>query len=148
MIIKIALSFLILIILYVLTIFNAPVLADEIEKLIRIDWFNQKIRNFKIKLDWVSVKDNLSNIYNKTLSWAEWITSEAIWKINDVKNSIDDVRWTLSWAVSTYKEVKSTIDETKAQVESWINSIKTTADTLKWVWFSIENTISWTLNNN
>lgn len=148
MIKKLILSVLIIVVLYILAIFNAPVLADDIEKLIWIEWFNQKIRDFKTSLDWVPVQDNLTDIYNKTLSWAEWITSEAVWKVNDVKNSIDDVRWTLSWAVSTYKEVKTTIEETKTQVENWINSLKSTADTINWVWYSIQNTISWTLNNN
>lgn len=144
MIKKLVLSILIIVILYIIAIFNAPVLADDIEKMIWTDWFNQKIRDFKASLDW----DSLNNILNSTLSWAEWIGNETIWKVNDVKNSIDDVRWTLSWAVNTYKEVKSSIDETKTQVENWINSLKDTADTINGVWFSIQNTISWTLNNN
>lgn len=148
MIKKLWFSILIIIVLYILAIFNAPVLADNIEKFIWTDWFNQKMRDFKASLDWIPVQDNLSDIYNKTLSWAEWISNEAVWKVNDVKNSIDDVRWTLSWAVNTYKEVKNTIDETKTQVENGINSLKNTADTINWVWFSIQNTISWTLNNN
>jgi len=141
---KLGFSFLIIFVLYILAIFNAPVFADNIEKFIWITWFNQKIRDFKANLDWIPVQDNLNDIYNRTVDWA----NNAIWTVNDVKNWIDDVRWTLSWAVNTYKEVKTTIDETKAQVESWVKSLKSTADTIQWVWFSIEKSLSWTLNNN
>ncbi|MDD3145366.1 MAG: hypothetical protein PHV23_04615 [Candidatus Gracilibacteria bacterium] len=148
MIKKLGLSILIIIVLYILAIFNAPVLADNIEKFIGTDGFNQKIRDFKASLDGIPVQDNLSDIYNKTLSGAEGIGNEAVGKVNDVKNSIDDVRGTLSGAVNTYKEVKNTIDETKTQVENGINSLKNTADTINGVGFSIQNTISGTLNNN
>jgi hypothetical protein len=38
-------------ILYILLIFKAPALANEIEKLLNIKGFNQKIINIKKKLD-------------------------------------------------------------------------------------------------
>ncbi|MDD2907371.1 MAG: hypothetical protein PHH98_01895 [Candidatus Gracilibacteria bacterium] len=141
---KLGFSLLIIFVLYILAIFNVPIIADNIEKNIGITGFNQKIRDFKANLDGIPVQDNLNDIYNRTVDGA----NNAIGTVSDVKNGIDDVRSTLSGAVSTYKEVKTTIDETKAQVESGVNSIKSTADTIQGVGFSIQNTMSGTLNNN
>lgn len=141
-----------MIILYIIAIFNFPIVANNIEKTIWLNWFNQKIRDFKETFDHtytnIPTTEQFKETYNNTVNSAWNITKDAVWSVNDFKNSVDEIRWTLSWAVNTYKEVKTTIDETKTQVENWVNALKTTADTINWVWFSIQNTMSWTLNNN
>lgn len=146
MIKKLLLIILIIVTLYIISIFVSPALADKIESSLWITWFNQKIRDLKLGVDStytnIPSKDEFLETYDQAKIQAEIKAKDALNWVNEVKWNIDEVRSTLSWAASTYKEVKTSIETTKAQVETWVNAIKTTADTLN----QVSNTLNWALS--
>lgn len=138
--------------LYIVLIFISPALADKIESSFWFEWLNEKIRTLKSNMDDtytnIPSKDQLLDTIDEVKKWAETKTKDALDSVNQVKNTLDDVRVTLSWAASTYSEIKWSIDETKIQIETWVNTIKDTADTISDVSQSINNVFSGSLNNN
>lgn len=146
MIKKLLLIILIIVTLYIISIFVSPALADKIESSLWITWFNQKIRDLKSGVDStytnIPSKDEFLETYDQAKIQAEIKAKEALNWVSEVKWNIDEVRSTLSWAASTYSEIKWSIDETKLQIETSVNAIKTTADTLN----QVSNTINWALS--
>lgn len=146
MIKKLLLIILIIVTLYIVSIFVSPTLADKIESSFGFTWFNQKIRDLKSWVDStytnIPSKDEFLETYDQAKIQAEIKAKDALNWVSEVKWNIDEVRSTLSWAASTYKEVKTSIETTKAQVETWVNAIKTTADTLN----QVSNTLNWALS--
>lgn len=146
MIKKLLLIILIIVTLYIISIFVSPALSDKIESSLWITWFNQKIRDLKLGVDStytnIPSKDEFLETYDQAKIQAEIKAKDALNWVSEVKWNIDEVRSTLSWAASTYKEVKTSIETTKAQVETWVNAIKTTADTLN----QVSNTLNWALS--
>lgn len=138
--------------LYIVLIFISPALADKIESSFWFEWLNNKIRTFKSGMDDtytnIPSKEQLLDTIDEVKKWAETKTKDALDSVNQVKNTLDDVRVTLSWAASTYSEIKWSIDETKIQIENSVTAIKNTADTISDVSQSINNTFSGNLNNN
>ena len=105
------LSFIIIIfILYIISIFKVPTLANEIEKLLNIQGFNQQVINIKKKLDnfWAKVptKDELQNYY----SWA-------LNSIEKTKQNIDNIRRKADELEKTYNTTKEKIEDIKQTVE-------------------------------
>ncbi len=150
MIKKLLFIILIVITLYLVSIFISPTLADKIENSIWVTWFNQKIRDLKSWVDStytnIPSKDEFIDTLNQAKNQAEIKAKDALNGVSEVKWNIDEVRSTLSWAANTYNEVKTSIETTKAQVENGVNTIKTTADTLNQVSNTINWALSWTLN--
>ncbi len=150
MIKKLLLIIVIIITLYIVTIFMSPTLADKIENSFWFTWFNQKIRDLKSGADStytnIPSKEQFLETYDQAKIQAEIKAKEALNWVNEVKWNIDEVRSTLSWAASTYNEVKTSIETTKTQVETWVKAIKTTADTLNQVSNTLNWALSWTLN--
>ena len=146
MIKKLLLIILIIVTLYIVSIFVSPAVADKIENSFWFTWFNQKIRDLKSWVDStytnIPSKDEFLETYDQAKIQAEIKAKDALNWVNEVKWNIDEVRSTLSWAASTYKEVKTSIETTKAQGETWVNAIKTTADTLN----QVSNTLNWALS--
>ena len=146
MIKKLLFIILIIVTLYIVSIFISPALADKIESSFGFTWFNQKIRDLKSWVDStytnIPSKEEFLETYDQAKIQAELKAKDALNWVNEVKWNIDEVRSTLSWAAKTYNEVKTSIETTKAQVETWVNAIKTTADTLN----QVSNTLNWALS--
>ena len=127
---KIISLIIIIFVLYIVAIFKAPTLANELEKLIWIEGFNQKVIDLKERLDnfWTKVptKDELKDYY-----------SGAVDSIEKTKENIDNIR-------KKADEIKETYDTTKDKIED----IKETVDKISEVWESISKTISstWVVN--
>ncbi len=152
MIKKIFLFILILFVLYILAIFKAPELAGHFEKLLKIEWFNQSVIDFKKKLDeiytTIPTKEEIKNTYEQTMSWAIELKEKASsWTI-ELKNKIDNVRLSVSWSIDKYEWIKSDIVETKEKMESTVETIKNTSDAINDFSENLKSTSSWILNYN
>ncbi len=134
---KIVWLFILIFVLYILAIFKAPILADEIEKLIWINWFNNKIRELKEKLDSFSTKVPTKEKLQDYYSWA-------VENIEKTKENIDTIRKKAKDLEETYNEAKETIDEAQEKLEQ----VKETIDKVSEVWESINKiiTTTWTVN--
>ncbi len=152
MIKKILWFLLIFVVLYILAIFKAPVLADSIEDLLKINWFNQTVRDFKTSLDNIYTnlpsKEQVIDTYNKTLSWANELKEKAWSWTKQLKESIDNVRLSISWSVDKYEWIKNDIIETKQKMDQTVDTIKSTSEAIGEFWENIKNTSSWILENN
>lgn len=149
---KILWFFLIFIILYILAIFKAPALADNIEDLLKINWFNNSVRDMKSALDDIYTnfpsREEVLNTYNKTLSWANDLKQKAWSWTSQIKNTIDNFRLSVSWSVDKYEWIKDDILETKQKMDQTVDTIKNTSDAIWEFWENIKNTSSWILENN
>jgi len=134
---KIISLIIIVVVLYIVAIFKAPTLANELEKLMWLDGFNQKIIDLKERLDnfWTKVptKDELKDYY----SWA-------VDSIEKTKENIDNLRKKADDIQDTYESTKETINQAQEKLED----IKETVDKISEVWESITNTITstWVVN--
>jgi len=139
MIKKILLSILIFFVVYILLIFNAPIIAWTIEQLFWIKWFNEFILSSKAKFDNTIINitsQNEVNLYDKIQSWALDIK----WNINNwadyTKDKIDDFRKTMSGVDSTIKEINDWYDKTQDYINtnSWVmQEVKNTINTYSWI---------------
>jgi len=120
-------SFLIIIIiLYLLSVFFAPSISSKIDSLIWLNWLTEKITDTKSDIDKNSTS-NLSDVY----SWA-------INKIDETKNKIDDIRQTAKQVEDTYNKTSDFIDETGKKIDK----AKQTLDDVEILWNSIKGTIN------
>lgn len=146
MIKKIFWFIIILLIIYLLLIFKAPTVATQIEKILQIEWFNEKVINFKKTFDElitnIPSKEEVQGSLNGTLDM-----------IDSTKEKIDDLRlkaWEyekkynetinyISWATSKVDEFKDKINEATQLISSW-------ATFLSWATeFTNIETNSWTI---
>lgn len=127
---KLFLCLLIIFILYIIAIFKAPIFAENIEKFLNIEWFNEWVIEFKAKMDIAltnaPTKEELKDAYNKTLSWAEEFKDIAWSWTQEIKDKIDWVRLSLSWSIDSYNWVRKDVLDTKERIEQTIESIKET----------------------
>jgi methyl-accepting chemotaxis protein len=133
MIKKILWFLLILLVLYIIGIFLFPKFVDEV-------WskdFNDSVRNFKGKVDEIytnlPTKEEVKDIYEKTLSWTEVIKSNVVDWINSVKWWIDNVRENVNEITEKYEEIKTSVDEAKEKFEEWVDKVKDVTETINWV---------------
>lgn len=131
---KILLTILIIFVLYILAIFVSPTFAEKIWWLIPpLKIFNENVLKIKNIFDKtvtdLPTKEELNDVYNKTLSWATIVWKKIENWTNKAKEKIDDVRNTLSWAEAKYNEVNQFIDEKEKQIDETkelINKITST----------------------
>ena len=143
---------------YIMLVFKAPTLSTEIDKVIWIEWFSEKVVIFKWSYDKAVTKMPTKEEIEAVYSWA-------VEKVDQVKETIDDIRETvgevedtydqatefisdvwdkLDQAKDTFDEVKDTIDGIKNIV--WTGSIETgTWETSSWE-INTWETSSWELN--
>ena len=144
MIKKIFWTILLLITLYILSIFKAPSIAQNIEDFLGIKWFNEFIINFKKTLDG-SATDIPSK--DEFLSWATDIKDKLINWIGTTKEKIDSVRYSLWEIEDTAEEIKNTYDEAKKFVQETEEKIEEVKNKASKVSDNIENIAnSWTKN--
>ncbi len=136
---------------YILLIFNSPIIAWAIEKVLWIEWFNNFVLKFKWAYDTtvtnIPTKDELKNAYNTVHSWSIKFQENFKMWAEFTKDKIDWYRETLSWAEDKFNDAKDWYNEIKDYVttNSWlIDEIRNTIETFSWV----ANTISqsWTFD--
>jgi predicted MarR family transcription regulator len=124
-------------VLYILIVFLSPEFADK--------YWNTKlnlfIRDFKHTIDNIYTKNNINDVYNRTLSWAEDLKNNLIEGANSAKGWVDEVRKNLNWVVDKYEDVKGVVNEKKEQLQEWIDKVKEVSD-------SINNTFSGILQDS
>jgi len=141
MINKILLSLIILLILFILTVFNAPSIAIKIEEIIWINWLSDRIKWFKDVADWVSTnvptKTEFENAYDSAYSWAVDIRDNIINWANVTRWKIDDIRETVIWAEKKFNEVKDSYN----QIKDSFDEAKEFIDTNSWNIKKINNAV-------
>lgn len=113
--------FILIVILFILSIFKAPDLAKSISWVIWFPNLSINIYEFKWRFDTavtnIPTKEELEFKYNETLSGA----IELKWKIIDwvqtTKETVDDLRETLSWAEQKIEDLKDTYNDAKEFVD-------------------------------
>lgn len=127
-------SLIVILILYLVIIVKAPTVATQIDNLLKIDWFSQKVIEFKKTFDEIvtkiPTKDELKIVY----SWA-------VLKVEQTKEAIDTVRekaWELE---NKYDEAVDFIDETKQKAEDLKENFQEISDLVS-SWTQLIN--SWT----
>ena len=132
---------------YILLVFKAPAISTEIDKLIWIKWFSEKVIIFKWTYDKavtnIPTKEELEAAY----SWA-------VNRVDQVKDTIDDIRETAEEVGDTYNQAtdfindawekldqaKDTFDEVKDSIDGIKNIVWTWAFDLNW------KTNTWEIN--
>lgn len=128
---KILLALIIIIVAFLLLIFQAPAVTSSIEKIIGMDWLTDSIRGFKSTVDTVSTniptKEDLVNTYNQLSSGAiEW-TQQVVETVNETKAKIDEVRETLSGAQETIDktiQVANDLQKTVQEGKEIVNDLQ------------------------
>lgn len=117
---KILWSILIILVLYLVSIFIVPVQADKIGDIFWITRFNEKVRQIKEKMDNMMVALPSEDEIRKA---AEDIKNNATDWANKLKDSVDNVRETLNNTAEQYEELKKEAEETKKQIEEGIDAL-------------------------
>lgn len=109
------------IILFVLTVFKAPDLAKSISELAGFPNLPANIISIKTTFDWVitdiPTKEELENQYNEALSWAIELKGKIVDWVQSTKNTVDDLRETMSWAEQKIEDIKETYNDAKEFVD-------------------------------
>ena len=149
---KILLGLLIILVLYLVSIFILPVQADKVGEVFWISHFNERVRQFKEKLDNMMTDIPSEDEIRKA---AEDIKNSAVDWANKLKDSVDNVRETLNSTAEQYEELKNQAEETKKQIEEGIDTIKSMSwaldpitNMLKWEDSSTWVTLTWTTKTN
>jgi len=114
MIKKILLLFVVLTVLYALSIFIFPSVTAKIDSLLWMPWFSESIRWKKTQFDTIVTNPDvwvLPNSYSDTLSWARDVQNKFNDGVESTKNTIDGFRWQA-------QEMQGTIEKWKEQIES------------------------------
>jgi len=108
----------------ILLVFNAPILANNIAKILWIWTINNKIIELKDYLN-----KNSTNIPSRDefISWAIDIKNNVINWVDSTKEKIDSIRITLSWAESKYNNIKKWYDN----VQEFVKTNSWTIDDMK-----------------
>jgi len=125
--IKFILSIIILITSYILLVFNIPVLANNIAKIIWTEKLNNKIIELRDFLN-----KNSTNIPSKNefISWAIDVKNNVLNWVDSTKEKIDSIRQTLSWAETKYNNIKN-----------WYNDVQEFIKTNSWTINNMKNVI-------
>lgn len=137
---KLMWMFIIVIVSYILLVFNAPSVADWLERALKIEWLNEKIINFKKTFDEivtkVPTKEELDWVYNQAKDW-----------IDTTKEKIDIIRWKAGEYKDKYDETIEYIEETTDKI-SWIKEdIEWFANLINTWSTEAEVEASWSINN-
>lgn len=137
---KLLLTLLIFFVWYILLVFNSQNIANSIEKILWLDWFNKKIIDIKNYFD-----TKVTNIPSteKVISWALDLKNTIVEWATTTKEKIDSVRLTMSGVENTYNDIKDWYNSVKSFIDSnsWkIDEIKTSLNTIKEVTNTITNT--------
>lgn len=144
----------VLIILFVLTVFKAPDLANSIAELAGFPNLPTNIISIKSTFDWavtdIPSQSELEEHYNEALSWAIIIKWQIIDGVQTTKDTVDDLRETLSWAEQkiedikeTYDDAKEFVDEASAKIEATKKIIEDTTKVINEVQNITSTTSSW-----
>lgn len=115
---NIFLIFLIIIVLYIVSLFVFTEKTKDFWDSIWLKSFNEIVLKLKWKVDEVSeIKpDEVKDKFNEVLdTWTNYA--------KDIKSKIDWVRSTAQWVENTYNEVKTQIDETTKNIQEIGNKI-------------------------
>lgn len=128
--------------IYILLIFKAPTLANQIEQLIWIDWFNEKVIELKETFDYMVTKAPSKEEIEAAYSWAKEKVDEAKEKIDDLREKAWEIEDTYNKANDFIDDASEKIDKAR-EVVNTINEIIGTWTTQSW---SIEVSSSWEIN--
>ena len=135
MIKKLFFHLIIIFVIYILIIFNAPILSWFIWKTIWIQKFNEYILQFKSDYDsfikniptWEEAKNKIIEYKNNSIEYKDTI-----------KNNIDNIRQFMSWTEdkinkvqNSYKEVKNLIDSSSWKIKKIKDLINESSKTIK-----------------
>lgn len=119
-------------VLYILAIFNIPIVAQNIEKKLKIEWFNDFILKLKWTYDyWLENNPDVEewlNTYNKALSGATKIKEDVINGAQYAKDKVDSARVSLSGAQETINKAWDFIQDASEKLEQWKEIIDTVKD--------------------
>ncbi|MCP4523110.1 MAG: hypothetical protein GY828_02725 [Candidatus Gracilibacteria bacterium] len=139
---KLLLSILILLVLFILSIFNAPELAGALSNMFGYPNLPKQVIEFKESFDTVvtdiPTKDEVLDTYNTTLSGAIELKGKVIDGIHTTKETVDTIRETLSGAEEKIENAKETynktvefIDETGKKIEETKKIIEDTSKVIE-----------------
>lgn len=132
-IINLILVVIILITLYIVSIFLFPEQIKKISSFLWLDSFNDSVLDIKWKIDNISINTDIDKTIKNIQSWATDLLDTAWDYAKDIKSKIDSVRSTASWVENTYNEVKWQIEETRKNIEdvsNKFNEMKQTVDSV------------------
>jgi methyl-accepting chemotaxis protein len=119
-----------IIILFVLTIFKAPDLAKSISELAGFPNLPANIISIKSTFDWVvtdiPTKEELEKQYTEALSWAVELKGKIVDWVQSTKDTVDDLRETMSWAEQKIEDIKDTYNDAKDFVDNASKKIEET----------------------
>jgi hypothetical protein len=118
------------IILFVLTVFKAPDLAKSISWLAGFPNLPASIISIKSTFDWavtdIPTQEELEKQYNEALSWAIIIKGKIVGWVEITKNKVDDLRETMSWAEGKIDDLKDTYNDAKDFIDQAWKKIEET----------------------
>ncbi len=124
-------------VLFLLSVFNAPSIADKIWEQVWITNISDKIKSVKESFDklitHMPTKEEAEKAWENFVKW-----------VDITKNKIDKIRQTLSWAEDKINEVKEIYDDTTEKIED----IKETINSVKEIWEQIQDITWWTWDTN
>ena len=121
---KIFWSAILLFILFILAVFNAPDIASSIANTLGFPNLPKNITSIKWTYDTVVTdipsKEELEKQYNSTLSWALELKDNLVKWVETTKNKVDSLRETMSWAEQKIDDIKESYEEAKVFLyETW-----------------------------
>lgn len=148
---------LIIIVVYILIIFNSPKTADSLWKTLWLEKFNKFVLDFKKKLDKNPVEipttEDLTNTYENFKSWATDIWNKIVDWVNKTKETIDTIRKTandtqedFNKMKKNYEKIKWTIEETTENIDKVSDAINSVKNTFTGSG-KTEKTNTWIVNN-
>lgn len=146
-------SVILFVILFILSVFKAPDLAQSIADLAGFPNLPTKIVQAKEKYDQVvtnmPTKEEIENQYNLTISWAIEIKENITNWVQTTKDKVDSLRETMSGAEEklnelkeTYNDAKDFLDETSQKIDQAKQLIEDTQAVID----NVQN--SWETNTN
>ena len=108
-------------VLFILCVFKAPEVAKSIANVTGFPNLPDKILSFKWSYDTVVTdipsKQELSDKYNSTLSWALELKENILNWVDSTKETVDSLRETMSWAEQTIEDLKDAYSEAKVFID-------------------------------
>jgi len=144
---KILLLLLIVLIWYIISIFLAPKISDNVADVFWIKSFNEKLRenwwDFNRIFTNIPNSEELEKWYDDALDKAKELRNDAADWVQIIKDNIDDIRTTLSWAEDKIERAKEVYNNT---IET-VDRLKETYKDVEKMWEAIQDVVNtWALN--
>lgn len=124
---KILWFFVILIVLYLMLVFQFTEIATKIDGILWIWWTSDKILYlrdvFYDIFTYFPTKEEVTDVYKITMSWAEVVKDTIIIGLDKTKDQVDNLRNTLSGAEDSYNATKQLINSSSWKIQEVIDIV-------------------------